>query len=978
MESPNKKKKSELNNMESSSIQSDSPVTVRTTTPEPNAILSAVSNSGGSDTESDYESDEGEEYNIDNLPRFQFKGITWKLFKPNDNETNTLYRILLEHPKSAKELAPQFAEKCKTQPNEALIILVKFCLDCADCQNLNLRKFGFPLDVKKIIKKVDNDQFPSKVFDTGKFLFSDTSVLAKVFQCAINTFIQTFTVAAHSNRFLYSEECKVFLKFLNLMCKAQYRHLWFTGQIISMKLLTGICCLKCYFEEKNSKGVFYNRLSGFINTLFLNFVNGSKPSDKHCAPLKKVALRELRSWINLFPQLFIEDFECVNIVAKYYLSSRIKSVRFWALEFCKKLVKDGGAMLSGEPIKTIIKIIECQLEDEHDQVVLAALDALAAINNEYAAESPKEGKHLRYLIKCIYYDNYEIAKRAGLYVAQFLKRESPTDDAAILIKLARMSTDLYPNLQPMFVEACLPSQPVLQNWNLIFDIFCNESYGNLTEKETISELALEAAQQILNGQSSKPRTLPRDDVKLTIMHHRKIAEKLLLSLKAILLLNASEAKILCNFLRILVKINPKVLTNDLCGHLEELFGLLKKLFAYLKDEQSLEAICDALLYCSEKVKQLNVPFKTGIADLTSQYSNDLILQLQASDHKVVDTAKKVSVLFSKFDLNEYLSWPTLHDSWGLMDSSEKFVDSLTACCHWSLVWNIRRLKSSSAATRNSHVEIIISNFQEFSASCFNVMANTGEVLQINIFRRICKSYLAFASEIDEITMGTALASLTRCIVDDPQILQLFLFVFEERIVGNERISSIEHGKIVADVINMTLLEILPPNKLSAILKYYYKYYDLYGKLIEKVMHHIKLSSHDHVLPMLVVSALSDIYQNILKKDGVVDIRRQSAKDLLNTSMRFADFGPMTSKQVLSKLLLFAITYAEYHKQYNFLIFLKPFATRISKFDHEKTEILDYIKTKVPNSDLKKDSILYFINQLKKSSAGKKHKNQKKK
>ncbi|XP_050308863.1 uncharacterized protein LOC126745179 [Anthonomus grandis grandis] len=904
--------------------------------------------------------------------RILLKGAIWQLYKPITDDKASLYYQITTDPRNAEVLAKWFSEYCRTKPTYVgTIYLHQFYFDCAGYQKYNIRKgneFKFPINVNTIIAKLNDVEFTNSVLTSTKFLFSEKARLAKILKYAIYNFIQKFVISLQE--LLTGSIINSFIELLISVCKqCEFIPLVYTAFIFVMKILTGLCILKKNISRDDK---YLVKVDDLITKLYLTFIIMRSQNDYRFISLKLAALNELKLWIQYYPNIFLNHFNCVDYL-KYLIVNESRTVRLATLDFCMKIIQSDefAPYLSHATINELSRKIWGRTSDADESVALKAFEVYTEMIKSFQEYVCRDGVNEK-LVQTIFHKDFRMGSAAGKCIYQFMLKEA--NDSMTRLKLYCKMCNFHPKLKAALVESLIDHDPILQEWELYVQILINPNDYNfpVTRMVVLTELVLEAAHVSLTGCTTKKRFQSKTMRSIHYNNNDLLANAFYGNLNEIVSVHYKEKDIMTNIFKILMKVSPDYLKEE---HLEIAAELVEKLiptlFIKFKDNNSLSTIMDYLIYMQLEANAAASAAIDNLKDFVCLKLNEFLDE--ANIEKAKCFALKYAVLFSKIDLTEKMEWTKLLNSWQYASTDDEFVEYVLAACHWNLIWTIRSVRINSRTEKTDIPKIVLAikkRFSQYFSVCDEAFKSENQSVRLKAFERICESYIKFALEVENVSKQTRdFEVLKPSMLDDIVSRSQLLMYFEGNVEAslNDDAARTRFCKFILSIYQMACLEILPVDSISVIFKYYDKYQNQYGTVIETILTNI-FNKNENWLPMLVVNTLSLCYEDVLHKYGVVDYMSHEAKQISRLALRLHEFKNIfKAPKSAAMLLIYAINYAAQNKYYDFFIYLRVFIEDVQQYPADVESILNTVKEKVPQADTKNDAVLYFVDQLKKAT-----------
>ncbi|KAL1516537.1 hypothetical protein ABEB36_000444 [Hypothenemus hampei] len=307
----------------------------------------------------------------------------------------------------------------------------------------------------------------------------------------------------------------------------------------------------------------------------------------------------------------------------------------------------------------------------------------------------------------------------------------------------------------------------------------------------------------------------------------------------------------------------------------------------------------------------------------------------------------------------------------LADEELTFIENLLACCHWVLLSQVVKLRDAyinsainlSEKPLQKHVQLTSNRIKQLFLECYNLMRDEEEIIKYKAYERICETSLAIAKELEATEISKNKTPLDPLKLNsDSHVIQVkIIMTVVETIIVSTQADAVARGhKYMTYTFRMWCLNILPMTCISTLLKYYNKYNTEYGDFMENFL--IKINKKDdRWISQLILDTIYQMYDNLLKKHGVVDEKTHDAKEIMATAKRLHDFKKIVTPAVMVRILSGSLKYVSEHKQYDFLIYVMFFIT--DQAANLSREILTIMDDVIPKEAVNNPYIISFKNRL---------------
>ncbi|XP_030768062.1 cohesin subunit SA-1-like isoform X2 [Sitophilus oryzae] len=697
-----------------------------------------------------------------------------------------------------------------------------------------------------------------------------------------------------------------------------------------------------------------------INIIYLAVTKVCKMQVAIFKTFKLDYIKEMRKWIYYCGEVFLDYFDCLSVAIRL-LIDQTKVVRLATLDLIDKLTRSEGinVFIKEASVNELAKHVFCRFTDVDSSVALRAMEVYASLLERYIEEIEILPEDFHTLTETLYHIDYKFGSGCGKCLIEIMKLED-SDETHMLLNICKIAKRIRPRLKPLLVESLSDHTPVLENWDLYLTVFQDKCdiEVDISLIRVLSELLFESVCQVVTGKSSmerknsKTRSVDKDD-------HRKVADKICPNLKSFLIIYRDEPVIAKNILKVVSKLEVDAIGGENLSYIESFLMISMKPFKYWEDTDVLEAHLDFLNH----VKTVSKNGENAFEELNKYCCEELLGSLKQEEY-YLEKIKKLALVCKHVDLTEVLDINSIF-SYDFRVESAEYNDEVLKLQSSIFVWRIKNLTTVSKEKQNENIEHFKYESDRFFLKCIDLMGNEDISTKIKAFERYLDTSINVCDVLEHAGKQIQGLDELKPSLNEDLIAQQQLIDVLELVLISSDIPVQTRQKYIANFVKIAGFGVLPMKIVSNIFKYYQKYDNDYGQLIEQILTRIWESEKNWV-PVLVINSIVLLYEAYIRRHDAIDIRSEDAKDILKLCRKFADFKMVSNPDCVVKIMYFAINYAIGKKSYDILLFVKVFTACLST--EKRNVLLDHLRRFVPAEEAKNDALLYFSNSLKASSA----------
>ncbi|XP_076253915.1 uncharacterized protein LOC143192442 [Rhynchophorus ferrugineus] len=884
----------------------------------------------------------------ENFKNFNINSIPGQMFKPADNDKNSLYYQLLINPENALNISSNFIQKSGRSPvTITTYYLYKFILNCTTHHKYSLKlNFKYPPDPAEILTKAERFNYKHG-YTKNMFMIKTKS--STVLKTGIMKFFEQLILDAYKQDLLFKDSFNFVFQLLDAMCKNKSVQFILTSITFVMHTITALCIIKTSIDKDSSQICENQFVDDFINNLYLVLKKYCSMYHSSLAHFKIDFSEELSLWIHYCPGIFIDYFNCISVIHKF-LHDSIPFVRKAALHFSQNFLNNEAneKYLNHRSVKQLAIFVVDRFNDVDDSVALKALEVYCHfIRRNFDIKDDL----FKVLIKIVYNEDYKKGTVAAKCLMEFIKHD---EDTEILIKLCKFS-NTYPNLKPAFVESFSDHAIVLQNWKLFVNLYYTEN--DINTKIILSELLFQSVNQVVKGKSTMMRKNSKINEVCDLKEQRAIAAALCPALKFISVTFRDTPVIPQNYYRALSELSEEIIKENIL-YIKEFISFFGKLFKSWNDQDVLKALLK-FVEQSGAILQVNEDF---LEYLTDYYKNDLLNLDVTFGGNYEQKLDKLNMLISSQMFSTLLNCADLQFFEITGNIHECIEEKLRFNC-WLVIRKIQALHPLTYSEQQNQIAFIEEEIDKLNKSCLQLMEQDQLALKLKGYNTLLKNSNDISTELENISKQmTVLNKIKPTFAEDSMYEKRIVEIFELTVAHTE-ISLTNKYEYAKNLVLSACHEVFSMGIISNLLMFYESYYDVYGELINDVLTKIH-EKEENWVPMLAVNAVALCYKKYEMKLSITKTLSAEGKSILKLCRKLAAFKLFSDDKSAFMILFYSINYAIDHDAYNILTFVAVFSDCL-KFNISKcSELLKYFQQKVPTEYMKHDIVLYFSSHLK--------------
>ncbi|XP_063910128.1 uncharacterized protein LOC135127577 [Zophobas morio] len=895
----------------------------------------------------------------------------WTSLQPKNPES--LYYKLMKQPGEVESIAIDFMNTYSNDKKTGIILILQLCVDLCGYKKLSVGKvYSFSeQNSKEFVQKMKSELMEEDLKKTGKFVFMKISRFGSVIDRIISEFLGHVVLLSLQSEALFDGIfTRHVLEFINCMSFSLLSCIRVTGVVLVLKFLTAFVDLYAkYFNDvrdKNGNSVETPEdnkkfaVETFIDFLYIIYDQNVLIPDNKCYTLKVKCAQEMCHWIEMFPDIFILKRRCLGRLAQLVLDHN-EIVRRSALDTCEALITNEEIQNEMEQrIEMCLKVVSTRIIDTSSNVAVKAVTIFTKAVDKYREYLTET--YIQCIVGRMFEKNITLAKAAGKFLAVYLRHQNE-DPQQLLLHLVEVaySKKEYAERVPFFLESCVQCIPELEDWKLFVTTLLNEEVTFQTRVRLLHILN-ENVRFSLTGKFSKVRqatfevTELRSDDRLEIVNVViPVFENLMCQFQT----DKTCLKLLVEILSF-IKYDSEDREN-IQAYYPAIFGLLRELFSVSTDKDLLEVITTTFWYFCEKhyylakaliddIKNKHVvALHADLEQLSPSLDRNLLTRLRG-------TSMKLSLLFVKFDLTSALQWDDIFQVWD--KNSLKALKYLVTCCKWYLVWSLRKFIKSSMGENGVQINrSLYNNCKNFIYGCLEILRYTKDSESFLTFEELCDLYASFEKELQR----KRRYSIFFVKIDEINHQEALVNFVAVSVIENTELGLAERQKYLAKLVDIIYLDVIPVEYFAKILRYYHTHYTEFGVIMQQVITQLALSHP--ALPLVIFHTLAQIYNEILAKNKIVNIRSVESKQLQLLARKFSSLKEIKSRYVLPKMVNMSITFSFKEKQnYQFFYFARHFAKLLDEVG--RRDAYNIFAKMVPKEDRNDDVLLIFAATLK--------------
>ncbi|EFA11375.2 uncharacterized protein LOC103314888 [Tribolium castaneum] len=897
----------------------------------------------------------------------------WRSLKPKN--TQSLYYKIMTQPEKLDSITVELIDTYKTNKKFAIFCILQLFVDLSGYKKLSI---GEVYDFERgnsynVVQRMESDLLDEELKKTGKFLFMKPTSFVKDAEHIFAQFLDHLLIQAFKSQVLFDEvfAAHVF-EFVRCMCLSPVSGPCVTGLITVINLITSflklhqnLIALSDEIDRNSSSetiSVIQRKIEDHIDFLYFVFDKHCLLSDKRGALVKIRSAQETFQWIRLYPETFILKRRCLGPLLKMTLDQH-EFVRLAALKTIEKLIhcQEISDVLK-QRIEMCLKFASGRIVDVSPQVAVMAIHVFTVATESYFDKITTE--HKNKIIQEIYFKDVILGKAAGEFLVAYLHRPNTTGEHFLFsLVLAAFSKPEFVEQLPIFLESVFEFADELKDWPLFVQVFLNDDI-RLGAKTALLKILNECVRFVLTGKFSYSRQVSQVLGRCDDEEHIQIANAIIPNFTQLLILFQAEKVSLQKLIELLSFIDYSVCrVNGLNDDFSKIFSILKEMFKATADRTLLQNITNVFaVFCEQrhyyKATLVVESLKTWIESLpedlnqmTPDCDKTLLIQIR-------NKSLKASTLFSRFDLTKVLQW---QDIFPVLETNFfKVLKYLVVCCKWHLIWRLRQFMRLPKDDNGSEPisPLLYNDCKEFVYECLKMF--TQEKSNSDLFlvlETLCDLYTDFENELKRKREYSHFVIK----ITEPRSLEILFNFVVQHIINNKEMPLKERQKLLRKVINLLYLDVIPCEYFSKILRFYHTHNNEFGYLMDHIFGQLKITPP--ALPLIVMHTLAEIYQEILEKRQIVDLRTEETKFLKKLAKKFASVKEMRSNQDILKFIIMALNFTcRTEQHYPFLSFAKYFAKHLN--EDGKSDAYEIFRKSVPKEAEKNEIFLLFAKTLK--------------
>ncbi|VEN56266.1 unnamed protein product [Callosobruchus maculatus] len=917
--------------------------------------------------------DDYEKY-FQDIRRIKYAGRIWSLHRPLDDES--LYGEILKRPQNAKEHVKIFYYSYQRDKNQAIKILFQFALHVSGFQKVQVPDIESSGAIKGLVDSLESIKVLKEhetLKKTGKCLLQERAVLAKPLQMGIYYFIHTLVMVGYENKVLFDRELfNKLIKLVKFMSESRISSVKYSGTVFVLKIITAAVKLSARVHEEMNEisDTHYDSLEelmqdrqdldDLINIMYLFFCNKCGIADNKLMVLAIECAHEIKTWVKYFPKKFISDYEILKRMKTLSINPS-KAVRYETLVVCESFVSTPQIWKQLQPVKDFfLKFVSDRLYDVDIKVSVKAVDVFIAVLQHRDSETTKVSDEMSDMVALIFDKVFPIASAACKFWTVFFDIESSYPEQTLL-EILKITTMPNEYAKELVVEGFLPHCPVLRRWELYVDFLMEDDTE--VDKKAVAALFSEVLRQVLTGKPSVFREKSvAEPAGIDFSEHSRISA-LLPHFNKILLKYKDDPAILKDILKIIPALHSVLLSSDYAKDCMTMWNIIRDLYAYHTAESVLEALADALFFFHTAVN-----FTSRAVTFTARFLETYTDRFQdylenSSEEELSDAPLKIAVLYPHANLNPTVEWDKLLLQ--LRKCTDEINVYLMQCCVWYIHWelksiikgvpiNLKALISNHRIRRDDLLEEIFSQIHKLN----------GSDQHYKVYSQLCDFLLKYQEELKPARKSDKAFGELNLDLNSDKVTIIKNFV-DKYVIYKKEVPIRDKKRYFSDYLSLTHVGILPLEESAFAYRYYLKFNDEFGDIIERSMqYHIQSDSKTQLLLVILHTLISE-YERILERYTVVAKNTQEFCDLRALTKKFQAHKYFRKPiHHFLNLLTTSIKYAFRNENNLEFLYLAKYFVDILGPKMDKQHVLNTIENYQQSNTKKNDAVMYFINYLK--------------
>nr|CAI5868945.1 unnamed protein product [Callosobruchus analis] len=584
---------------------------------------------------------------------------------------------------------------------------------------------------------------------------------------------------------------------------------------------------------------------------------------------------EIKTWVKYFPKKFICDYEILKHMKTLSVNPS-QAVRYETLVVCESFVSTPHIWKHLQPVKgVLLKFVSERLYDVDVKVSVKAVDVFIGVLQHRDSETTVEC--MNDMVDLVFDKSLPIASAACKFWTIFFGIESDYPEQTLLeiLKLIKMPNEYAKEL---VVEGFLPHCPILRKWELYIGILLDDDTDN--DNNAVAALFSEVLRQVLTGKPSDPNVyIFLEPADIDLSEHSRISE-LLPHLNRILLKYKDDPAILKDILKIIPAQNPVLLSSNYAGACMIMWNIIRELYAYHTDETVLEALTDALFFF-----HIAVNFTSRAVRFAAEF---------------------IETYTDRFQ--EYLE--------------NSVTVYLTQCCVWYILWDLKHMIKENPTNVGRLISSHRIRLDKLLEEIFSQIHNlNGSDQHYKMYSQLCDFLMKYQEELKPAQKSDKVFDRLKLDLE-PDKIAIIKYFLDKYVIFKKEVPIRDKEKYFANYLNLTHVGILPLYESAFAYKYYLKFNDEFGGIIERSMrYHIQTDSKTQLLMVILYTLISE-YERILEKYTVVANNTEEFNYLRALTKKFLAYKYFRKPiQHFLNLLTISIKYAvkiENHLEFLYL------------------------------------------------------------
>nr|CAH7761677.1 unnamed protein product [Callosobruchus chinensis] len=667
---------------------------------------------------------------------------------------------------------------------------------------------------------------------------------------------------------------------------------------------------------------------------------------------------EIKTWVKCFPKRFISDYEILKHMKTLSINPS-KAVRYEALVVCESFVSTPHIWKHLQPVKgVLLKFVSDRLYDVDIKVSVKAVDVFIAVLQHRDSETTVEC--MNDMIALIFDKVFPVSSAACKFWTIFFDMESTYPEQTLLeiLKIIKMPNEYAKEL---VVEGFLPHCPVLRKWELYVEFLMEDDTE--VDKNAVAALFSEVLRQVLTGKSSVCREKSiAEPAEIDFSEHSRISE-LLPHFNRILLKYKDNTAILKDILKIIPALNPVLLSSNYARDCNTMWIIIRELYAYHTDDSVLEALTEALFFFHTAVNFTSRAVRFT-ADFIETYTDRFQFYLEnSSEEELSDAPLKTALLYPHANLNPTIEWDKLLQQ--LQKCTDESTVYLMQCCEWYLLWDLKSMIKEGPTYLGGLISSHRIRMDKLLKEIFSqIQKLNGSEQHYKVYSQLCEFLLKYQEELKPARKSDKEFDRLKPDLESEKITIIKDFL-DKYVIHKKAVPIRDKHKYFADYLSLTNVGILPLDESAFAYKYYMKFNDEFGEIIERSIHcHIQSGSKTQLLLVILYTLMSE-YERILQKYTVVAKNTQEFNDLRALTKKFLAYKYFRKPvQHFLNLLTISIKYAFRNDNNLEFLYVARYFVDLLCSKQDKQLVITTLDNHKQSNVKKNDAVIYFTNYLK--------------